>query len=217
MGQSVQVQTLERFEGAYRSCAKTGLTTGLSAGSGSAGHVWAVRWAPNLVLTAGPIEKRKFLVLQRLRARWFTVAGFTAAQEVGLDLFKVTGYTAAHTGGAAITPSPKRTTNAPPFPATLMTGRVATTADLTNGTETFETDPIASAAYAELAAAATVPKGAFELFLSTEDLDRYPIVLGPGTAASPGEGLVLRNTIAQGAGGTARIVVEMDWLEVERY
>jgi hypothetical protein len=50
-----------------------------------------------------------------------------------------------------------------------------------------------------------------DIFLSQEDLDRYPVVLAPG------EGLVLRNLVAMGAAGTAQIGVEVDFLEVVRY
>lgn len=206
MGVQVQVSTLKKGEGAYRSGAKTGLLTVISAPTATAGHIWAARWSPP-VPGAASAHARQYAVIQRLRARWYTIAGFTAAQEVGLDLFRMTAYTAAHTGGNALTPSPKRAS----VPASLMTGRISTTGDLTAGTQTIDTDPIAGGVFSELAAAATVPKGAFEIYLSTEDLDRYPIVLAPN------EGLLLRNSILMGAGGTARVIVEMDWLEVVRY
>lgn len=205
MGIQVQVYTLKTGEGAYRSGAKTGLLTGVAAGDATAGHLWAVRFPA--VAATSVREKRKRAIIQRLRARWFTVAGFTAAQEIGLELFKLTGYTAPHTGGAAVTPSKKVTA----FAAPLMTGRIGTTGALTAGTQTLDTDPIAGGAYAELAAAATVAKGSIDLSMTTEDLDRHPLVLAPD------EGLVLRNTIAMGAGGTARLIVELDWLEVERF
>jgi hypothetical protein len=202
---------IKKGEGAFRTGAKTGLVAGVTTGSSTNGHLWALRWAPNVSGTPNP--RRQFAAIKRFRARWFTISGFTAAQEVGLDLFRVTSYTAAHSGGtgaAALTPS--SLTRGNPFATSpLMAGRIAGSDQLTAGTQTFDTDPIASGAFAELAAAATVPKGLFELFMSTEDLLEYPLILAPN------EGLVLRNTIAQGAGGTARIVVECDWLEVERY
>lgn len=196
---------INRGEGAYRTGAASGLIAGVTTGSATNGHIWACRWAP----TAATALQQKALI-QRLRVRAFTIAGYTAAQEVRLALFKMTGYTVAHSGGtgaAALTPSLKRTG----MPAAVMTGRIAGTDQLTAGTQTLDTDPIAGAAYAELAAAATVAKGSLEIFLSTEDLTEHPIVL------SANEGLLVRNEVAQGAGGTMRLVVEMDWLEVERY
>jgi hypothetical protein len=32
-----------------------------------------------------------------------------------------------------------------------------------------------------------------------------------------GEGLIVRNLVAMGAGGTARVYVEVDWREVDAY
>lgn len=197
----------ERFEGSYTDGTYSGLITGVTSGSGTNGHLWAARWAP--AVAAGPtaIDKRRFALVSRLRVRGFTITGYTAAQEILLALFKLTGYTAAHTGGSALTPQKKRTAHQ----TSLMTGQMANTGQLTAGTQTLGTDPIRSSAFSELAAAATVPKGAVEIFLSTEDLAQYPILLAPN------EGLLVRNEIAMGAAGTMRLSVEMDWLEVERY
>lgn len=205
MAADLVTQVLKTGEGAYRTGARTGVVgTTLAAGSGTAGHVWACRFATAANPTS---DKRRRAVIQRFRAKFRTVAGFTAAQEVGFDLFKCTAFTALHTGGSAVTPSQKSTA----FTAPLMTARIATTAELTNGTETFDTDPIAGESWSELAAAATVQKNGGDIFLSTEDLNRQPLILAPN------EGLVLRNVVAFGGGGTVRIIVEMDWLEVERY
>lgn len=212
----VRVQTLRKnrgvlggySEGAYRSGAHTGLLAGVAAGTSTAGHIWTARWAPPA--TNSVVDIRRRAIIQRLRIRWFTISGFTAAQEVGLELFRLTGYTVAYSGGtgaAVLTPSAKSSA----FPASAMTGRISGSDALTAGTQTLDTDPIGAASFAELAAAATVPKGSFEIFLSTEDLDRHPIILAPN------EGLLVRNLVAMGAGGTARVTVEMDWLEVERY
>jgi hypothetical protein len=205
MGLQVQVYTVKRNEGAYMNGARTGLLSGVAAGTSANGHIWACRWVPTPTT-----DPRMVAIIQRLRIRWFTIAGFTVAQEVGLELFKVTAYTAAHSGGtgaAVLTPSKKATF----FPAPIMAGRVSGSDALTAGTQTFDTDPIASASFSELAAAAAVPKGYFEIFKSTEDLDRFPIELAAN------EGLVLRNKIAMGAGGTAVVSVEMDHLELVRY
>lgn len=201
MAEHVQVYTLGPQEGAYRSCAVSGLITVVAAGTATAGHLSTLRWAP--AATSNLVSA----VLQRFRATWYTIAGFTAAQEVGFDLYKLTAYTAAHTGGNAVTPTKKRAA----FAAATMTGRIADTGELTAGTQTIGTDPIGSSRYAELAAGAAVPKGVHRLELTTEDLDRYPVVLGVN------EGLLLRNSILMGAAGTARLVVEADFLELKRY
>ena len=189
------------LDNSYTNGVTTGLVTGVAAGSATAGHLWACRW------TSQTTDTRLYAVIQRLRVRSFTIAGYTAAQEVLLSLFKLTAYTAAHTGGSAVTPVKKNES----FLTPAMTARIASTGALTAGTQTISTDPIRSGAFAELAAGAAVPKGSIDLFLSTEDLIQYPIRLANN------EGLLLRNEIAMGAGGTSRIVVEMDWAETSNY
>ena len=89
--------------------------------------------------------------------------------------------------------------------------RIANTGALTAGTQTFDGTAIAQASCSEVAFAATVQATFAELSLDTQDLLQYPVVLGPN------EGLILRNTILQGAGYTGRLIVELDWLELERY
>jgi hypothetical protein len=199
------VSALQRAEGAYKIAAVSGLLTGVAAGTASAGHLFAFRWAPASSLP-------KFAVISRLRARLFTIAGFTAAQEFGMDLSVLRSYSAAHTGGTGQTLTGDNAKKRQVFPTTAANDiRIGTTGALTAGTHTFDAQPIAQSAYAELAAAATVAKGVQELYVSTEDLDRYPLVLAAN------EGLCIRNTVAMGAGGTARLVVELDWLETSRY
>jgi hypothetical protein len=198
-----QIVTVKKGDGAFKAAAVSGLLTGVAAATASAGHLFAFRWAP--ATPNGP----QFAVLQRLRARWFTIAGFTAAQQIGMDVSIIRTYTAAHTGGTAVAPVKKRTA----FAATAVPAnniQIGTTGALTDGTHAAP-EVIAAAEFAELAAAATVPKGAMDILMPTDDLDRYPIVLAPN------EGLLVRNSVLMGAGGTAVLVVEIDWLEVLRY
>lgn len=206
MAGQVQVYTLKKNEGAYRTGAKSGLIAGVAAGDATNGALWSARWAPPVAGASVP-DKRRFAVISRFRARWFTISGFTAAQEVALDLFKLTGFTAPYTAGTGLVPTPHRTT----FPTSIMTGQMALAVQLTAGTQTLAAEPYAGGAYSELAAGATVGKGFFDLIIPNDDFDRYPLILAPN------EGLMVRNAIALGAGGTGRLIVEMDWDEVERY
>lgn len=193
-------------QGGYRVAAASGLLTTVAAATGTAGHIFAMRWAPG---TATPTQ---FCIVTRFRARWVTVAGFTGAQEVGMDLIIARSFSASYTGGTAMTlttPSNQKRTS---FPGSQMADmRIGTTGALTAGTQTLDSQPIAQCSFSELAAGAAVPKGFMEINLDTQDLDRYPVVLAPN------EGLVLRNDILMGGGGTARVIVEVDWLELERY
>lgn len=188
--------------GAYRMCSYTGLLTAVAAGSATAGHLFAAHWT----------HATKMALITSFRARWQTATGFTAAQETGLDLFVARPMSVAHTGGTLLTMAgdafKKRGAHATHSMASV---RVSTTGALTNGTNTLDANPVAASFGSELAAAATVPKGAFELNLSVNDLAMHPLIL------SFNNGLVLRNVIAMGAGGTARVAIEMDWLEVDAY
>jgi hypothetical protein len=216
----VNLRSLGKFEGAYRVAAVSGLVTGVAAASPTAGHLFAMRWSPP---TSGP-RILKVCLIQRIRAKWRTISGFTAAQEVGLDLSVLRGYSANHSGGTAVTlttqnqqkrggTTPSTTVSAQGMLPSLMADmRIAAAGALTAGTHTFDAQPIARDGYSENAAAATVPLGRFDMeFLNADAVGDCPIVLGPN------EGLCIRNVVAQGAGGTARIIVEVDWLELTSY
>lgn len=216
MSANVQVVTLKRGEGAYRVAAVSGLLTTVAAATATAGHLWSMRWAPPVVPAGFP--NPRFCVIQRLRARRFTISGFTAAQECGMDLSTLRTYTVAQTGGTAMVftgANQKKNTSGGAsalMPSSAMADmRIGAAGALTAGTHALDAQPIAAAVSSELAAGATVQPGAAEIFLSTDDLDRYPLVLAAN------EGLVIRNTVLMGAGGTTRLVVEIDWLELQRY
>lgn len=205
----------------FRIGAISGLLTGVAAGTASAGHIFAARWNPPT--NAGGDKRPKFALVTRLKAQLVTITGYTAEQEVGIDASIVRAYTASHTGGTAI-PIPtlangntnkKRSVapfaNSASADSVMADLRIATTAALTNGTETFDSTAVAVDAYEDLADAAAVAAGRAQIYLSTEDLSGHPIVL------SPSEGIVIRNRILMGAGGTARLIVELDWAEVDAF
>lgn len=189
--------------GAYRLCEETGLITGVAAGTASAGFLFAFRWT----------HATKLALITSFRARWATITGFTTLQEVGMQLFRATSYTASSSGGTAITLTGenlrKRATHGT---TTVADARISTTGALTAGTLTLDTHKMAAGSFSELAVGATVPKGFFEIGFNQGDPGfTYPLVL------SQNQGLILRNSIAMGADGTARVAVEMEWLEVDSY
>ena len=202
----VNVKSLDKYEGAYRIAVTSGLVTGLSAGD----PIFSLRWAPSLP-TSNPRQLTTF-VLQRMRVKWRTITDFTATQEAGIDVFLARAFTASDSGGTAATLTTNNAKKRTSFPTTLLTDlRIATTGALTPGTRTLDAQPIASDVYSDLANAATVQKGRVDVEVLDQDQDRYPIVLAPN------EGIVVENRITMGAGGTARVIVEIDWLELQRY
>lgn len=192
--------SLRPLEGTrYRMGFASGLITGVAAGSATAGHLFAFRWGSAAAVC----------LIHRFHASWITIAGFTAAQQIGLDLIHATGYSASHSGGAAATLTGVNLKKRQSMAASLLTdARGPTTGALTAGTHTLDAMPLAFDGFAELAAGATVPKGRMLLdFDSTMD-NGGPLELATN------EGLILRNQVAMGAGGTAQLFVEIDWTEV---
>lgn len=193
--------TMRAIEGTrYRLGFQSGLVTGVAAATASAGHLFAFRWGS----AAG------VALIHRVRAKWVTVAGFTAAQEIGLDMIRATGYSASHSSGTAVTLAAPNLKKRQSHAASLLTdARGPTTGALTAGTHTLDAQAMAYAGYSELAAGATVPKGAMLL-----DFDAHMDFGGGPLELATNEGFIIRNTVLMGAGGTARLSVEVDWTEV---
>lgn len=216
MSAPVALKSLGKWEGAYRVAAVSGLVTGVAAGA----TLFSMRWSPPAAPSIGMV---KLCAIQRIRAKWRTVAGFTAAQEVGLAAYVARSFSASDSGGTGVNLAgpnhEKRVGIAPPagvqvggMPASQMADmRIANTGALTNGTRTPDAQPFMQDVYAELAAAATVGKGRFDVDFGNVDQPGFPIIL------SANEGVIVTNTVLMGAGGTARLIVEVDWLEIARY
>lgn len=152
-------------------------------------------------------------LVQRIRAKWHTNAGFTAAQLVGLGIFRVRPWTIAYTGGTAVTTTApfakKRTSHG----TSVVEARISTTGTLTgSATNTIDTLPIAMGYFAELAAGAAVPKGYFEVEWSAANHGQ-----GEPMTLAQNEGIIVTNEVLMGAGGTVRVVVDIDWVERDSY
>lgn len=200
---------LARSSGAkqFRLAATSGLITGLSAND----VVFALR---------NPSSSAVLLVTD-LRARWRTVAGFTAAQEMAVAAHLVSSFaTANYTGGTDLSdpssnPAYSRrdagfgaSLTDPSTKSSLASGnvRIATTGALSHaGAPVIQSHPFLWDGFAELAAAATVHKGRAELVYDPRD--EGPLLLGSDA------GFIIRAPIALGAGGTGRLSVEVCWAE----
>ena len=178
----------------FRLSAQSGLMTGIAAGTGTAGHLFAWRWT----------DATKICILRTLRIRLQVVTAFTAAQEVSLRLFRLTGYSASHTGGTQITVFPKKETR---LPASLVNdARIATASALTAGTHTLDGQEFGGlAAWSQGGAAPLV--NVSEAILIGDDLSENLVAFGVN------EGFIIRNEIVYGAAGVARLQVDVDWCE----
>jgi hypothetical protein len=186
--------------GAYRISVSSGLTTEVAAATSTAGHVGVLRNSqatsvsnPYLVLVHGAV------------ARWVTTTGATSAQEVGLDMIVARSFSAAYSGGTAATLTTNNAKNRTSYGGVLSDTvqlRIATTGELTAGTQTLDAQAVAKGGDHELAASATVKRAVFEC--------RLDLPPGVRIALAPEEGLVLRNSIAQGTALVARISWDLD-------
>ncbi len=187
--------------GHYLMVATSGLLTTIAAGTATAGHIFVVR-AP----------ATNVMVITRLAVKWRTVVGFSAAQEVFLKVFRLTGFSANYSGGTDIvltTPQFKKRASYPS--TTIQQARIGSTGALTAGTQTLDTNEFASDSCWDLAAGATVPKKELNMQCGTIHPGNHPLVL------TGNEGFIVRNEILMGAAGTGRLIVEMDWFETATY
>ena len=190
--------------GSYRIGAMSGLLSGVAAGAATAGHLFALRNTHATTL----------LILTYLSIKMRIITSFTAAQEFGFEVFRATSYSASHTTGTQINPAAaggfKKRSSMPS--SVVGDARISTTAALTAGTHTLDAQPMLQETGWELVAGATVPKARIESIWDNSDGSEYPLVLAQN------EGLIIRNgPIALGAGGTARLLVDMEWVEANAY
>lgn len=164
----------------------SGLATVIAAGTSSAGHVYALR---------NPTGSAKKVYVSRVRLAFLPTVAFGAAQAVRLGLYKLSAYSAAHTGGTAITPAKRGIAE---LAASIATARIADNAALTAGTQTIAAQPRFVAG-----AFGTTP-GFDAVYVPGDDL---PLVL------EPGEGLLVRNEVLMGASGVGVFAIEVEGWE----
>jgi hypothetical protein len=188
-----------RTRGMYRQTFTTGAVTTVTAGTATAGHIFAVRNKDTAVR----------VLLRALEAEFTLTTAFGAAQRVAFDAFIARDYTAPHTGATALDftgDTGKRTRESP---ASVLTGRIADTGALTAGTHALDANPIAvgSAWMGAIGDQLTVRRYDF-----TADGDDDPRFRGFWLGKD--EGLVLRNVVTMGATGVGLWHFTLEWIEV---
>ena len=182
--------------GSYRQSWTTGAVTTIAAGTGTAGHILALRHA-----TAG-----RGTMLKSLEVSFLLTTAFGAAQRVGFDVSIVRAYTDAHTAatGTALTVTGGGKNSGSGAPS--LTGRIASAAALTAHASppTFDTNPIAKDSFYASAIGAKLGP----LFYDFSGGDTKGILL------QNQEGIVVRNLILMGATGVGEWVFTAEWDEV---
>lgn len=200
--------------GHYRIAAFSGLTTGLGAGA----ILFAARWATTQLLRAA---------LTRLKVTAQIVTPFTNAQELQCAAFLCSAFTASDSGGTAITPPPAGQNSLLQFVESSQASqftdlRIASASAVAAGTRTPDTLAFAGGLGAQVLAAAAAAQNLILLDYDVSSDQRWPAMLqggGPtshGSAtnvASNAQGIEIQSPIAQGAAGTVRYLIEMEWLE----
>lgn len=182
--------------GDYRLAVFTGLTTGLTANQ----PFFAFRW--------GSTTHRCAIRYLRLQAQ--IVTPFTAAQDLIAEAILARTFTASDTGGTAITlTTTNQSLHSYSSVASKVTdARVATTGTLTAGTRTLDSQGFLNLLSAQALAAAAAAQ-----VTSSNDyapIGRHHLVL------TQDEGIIVRCPVAQGAGGTVRFGIEIEWTEFQK-
>lgn len=183
--------------GHYRLCATSGVLTGVAAGTATAGFLFAMK-APATNLQ----------VVQRVKVKLWTIVQPTATLETALKLFRLTGYTVAISGGTTIPLTSPQFKKMTAYPSTTITAAsIATTAGLTAGTHTLDTNEFCSEGITESAATEATSPNLLEMeYLGNETGEH-------GLPYSGNEGFIVRNEVLWSAAQTGRMSVTVDWFE----
>lgn len=189
--------------GAYKQTWTTGAVTTIAAGTSSAGFLFSKRWVSTTLAYR----------LRSLEVEFLLTTAFGAAQEVGFDVFKATGYSAAPTGATAITIGADGKKKAS-YPSSAFSGtgcdvRIANTGALTAGTATLDGQAVARGSLWAGAVGTAIATRYFDFTTS----EPGGLILSPSAAAANSEGLIIRNTILMGASGVGKWHFTFEWDE----
>lgn len=182
--------------GSFRQTFTTGDTTTIAAGTGTAGHLLAVRWT----------RRDIFMRLRSLEIEFFLSTAFGAAQEVGFDVLVARNITASAAGATAATIAGSGRMRAASLPSAISAGdiRVADAGAITSGTHTLDANAIARGSQYLSAIGQSI---------SPRYYDFTQAALG-GLIFAANEGFVIRNTILMGATGVGKWHITADWDEI---
>lgn len=169
--------------------------------------VFSMRWAPG---------NSKLAVIRRITATFVQTVGWTAGAAHPFGLYVARNWTASDSGGTGITVASNsnklRTTYDPSYFNAPSDVRVSTTATLTAGTRTLDTNPIATTVFSasQVAAASAVYPQQFAILHDVNTGD-HPIVLDNN------EGIVINNLVVWPAAANAVMSFNVEWFEATGY
>lgn len=173
----------------------SGALTGVAAG----GAVFSLRnLSPNLLL------------IRRVGVGFITTTGFTTAQMVQFGLIVARSFNASDSGGTqiALTGNNAKHRSSLAMP-TSADCRISTTAALTAGTKTLDTNTLAVQGGYSGAVGVTLAPAQDNLLQHTPG--DYPLVLGLN------EGINIQNLLLMGAAGVGSLLVNIEFAEVASF
>jgi hypothetical protein len=191
--------------GLYRMAAVTGAIAATLAANGT---LFEFQWTSSANLA----------LIQSVKVGGIVASTITTGVLFDASLLVARSFTAADTGGTTLTPSGLGVTNTGKLRTSMGVSlvndmRIATTATLTPGTRTLDSEPIGriqgftgTALGTQIFAA---PNPA-PLYIRDND-DHHPLCLAQN------EGFVIQNPLAGPATGTITLLVEIEWAEVASY
>ncbi len=174
--------------GRFRSFSKTGASTAIAALDGTNGILWACRFAP--------VVSTKLALVERVIIEATTTVGASTAQQTGVSLFRATVFSAIPTSGTALTlTSPQAKMRVSLADPEMLISVENTTSEMTAGTHTLDTLPLAERTEWQLAAAATVQNA--KIVLDVNFGVDSPLVLAANEGLLAGPAVTQANSLAQ--------------------
>ena len=193
-----------KLHGEYRASFLSGAVTLAAAATTTAGHMMVMRV---------PTAVTKKAIIRYVGCELATVTAMGAQQPLGLDLIVARAFTAVYTGGTAIdmftiTGSQKVRANQDLTLFTVNNVRMCTTAGLTAGTQTLDSQAFSRKMFLSPVLGEVARVDLLDARDDGAQTHRSPIILGAE------EGIVVRNVILMGATGVFNLIINVEWDEV---
>jgi hypothetical protein len=188
--------------GHYRMSVQTGLMAAVAAGA----TIFSMRWGNTSFVRP---------LITRIRLQSAVITPYTGAQEVTLAASIARAWSAADSagGGAAVTltglTNVQNSLSDVPSAATAF---IAGAGAVTAGTRTVDANPILICPGAQGVAAAASATNFVEIAMESDAYFPWNLQCAQGGAANA-EGIVVLNSVLQGAGGTTKAVIDIEWIE----
>ena len=184
----------DEMTGSYQLATVSGGTTGIAAG----GTLFSFRYSPGTSAVA---------IVKRVSIGFVTTA-FTTAGQHSFGLYAARNFTGSDSGGTGTTLSGNNNKYRTSFSTTGVADlRISTTAALTVGSRTVDTNPLGLINFYESAVGTSLT----QTELMNYDISDYPLVLVNN------EGFVINNVTVYPVSNVGTLIVNVEWFETSAY